>query len=103
MSNRTGKREREARNRHKRGYLSGVTQTGTAVRPLKLGRKKRAAFYRSLHLDVRSSLDAPELWLHWSRKDMTAVPVAEPERRMVEPKEPDRLAVNPSTSSGDET
>ncbi len=102
MSNRTGKREREARNRHKRGYLSGVSQTGTAVRPLKLGRKKRMAFHRSLHLDVGSSLDAPELWLHWSRKDMAAVPVAEAESRMVEPKEPDRLAVNSFHSSTDE-
>ncbi len=48
MSNRTGKREREARNnRHQRGYVYGTLRTGAQFAARKLGRKKRIALIRT--------------------------------------------------------
>ncbi|MFQ5443004.1 MAG: hypothetical protein ACE5EK_00155 [Nitrospinales bacterium] len=44
MSNRKGKREREAGNRHKRGSAS--TLNGAEWITLKLGRKKLSTFFR---------------------------------------------------------
>jgi hypothetical protein len=44
MTNRTGKREREARSRYKRPWVEARLQDGTALPALKLGRKKARAF-----------------------------------------------------------
>ena len=67
MSNRAGKREREARNRSKRGAYS-ITRDGATRTSLKLGRKKGFALSRSRLTTYR-----------WG--DMAAVPVADAERR----------------------
>ena len=79
MACRTGKREREARNRSKRGYVYAELQGGTVVLPLKLGRKKARAFGRS------TRWSGPGLFCYGSTKipewAMTAVPVADAERR----------------------
>ena len=64
MSNRAGKREREARRRHKRPKVSFLPQTGAEWVTLKLGRKKDLAFW------VRTLSARP-------RRGMAAVPVAD--------------------------
>jgi hypothetical protein len=82
MSNRTGKREREARSnrvRDRRGYSSATSRTGATLQARKLGRKKSLAFARATFarfggMGLRCS--GGPLWLH-----MPAIPVAEPERR----------------------
>lgn len=76
MGNRTGKREREARSRSKRGWSFADAPDGTVLRPLKLGRKKRWAFSRSTRFaQYRSKCFGFSL---------AAVPVAEAERRVLE-------------------
>jgi len=75
MTNRTGKREREARNRERRGLSyksSGVTRA--VLQPLKLGRKKRMAFSASTRFEGFNVT-----CINFRR--LAAVPVAEPERR----------------------
>lgn len=88
MSNRAGKREREARNRHKRGYTSGVSRTGAVLRPLKLGRKKMRAFGSSSTLAVGFAVYGGSLPCHTRRADMAAVPVADAESRDPRSEEP---------------
>ena len=85
MSNRTGKREREARSRTKRGHTYGVLRNGTILPALKLGRKKRIAWSVSNRCDVQFSASCTahprDSVLEWWKRDMAAVPVAEAERR----------------------
>ena len=78
MSNRAGKREREAGNRHKRGTLSTafLTRNGREWQTVKLGRKKIGAVLRSSMPGFRQL-----------ERDMAAVPVddqgnADQNRRM---------------------
>jgi hypothetical protein len=86
MSNRTGKREREAGIRKKRrGYTSGRTRTGAVLRPLKLGRRKRDSFRN--RPDIGLSFVGGPLWTHVLREDTAALPVADAERRGVSAKE----------------
>jgi len=56
MSNRAGKREREARNRHKRGSTSALI--GGDWVTLKLGRKKSASYYWGRLRPVRKGMAA---------------------------------------------
>ncbi len=51
MTNRSGKREREARRRHKRPWVVARLRTGTVLPALKLGRKKVRSFIRSSRFD----------------------------------------------------
>ena len=76
MSNRVGKREREARRRHKRGWTYG-SRTGAVLQPLKLGRRKMRRLAASTQR-LGSSFICYGMKLP---KDMTAVPVANPESR----------------------
>jgi hypothetical protein len=76
MTNRTGKREREARSRRKRGwsYRASGVRTGTSLQALKLGSKKRAAMSASTRFGALN-------WHVLGALDMPAVPVAEAERQ----------------------
>ena len=75
MANRTGKREREARNRPKRGFTFGYVPDGARLTALMLCRKKRLAFSRSTRF-VGFKCFGFSLQLV-----MAAVPVAEAERQ----------------------
>jgi len=83
VSNRTGKREREARSQRKRGWTYGSSRNGTTLPALKLGRKKRWRFHRSTRLDPCFSVSGQDLrYVREKYKiGMAAVPVAETERR----------------------
>lgn len=74
MSNRTGKREREARNRHKR--CMATVRIGGEWQTLKLGRKKAQALMLSLVCD-RGEIQSYDYLSPRHNMDVRAVPVAD--------------------------
>jgi len=79
MTNRTGKHEREARNRHKRPWVESWLRNGTYLPPLKLGRKKYGSFFRASRFAKQWTCSSYLYVGSGPPEYMSAVPVTEAE------------------------